>query len=379
MAYGIDANQFGEFASMYYIGYAGMQIPVAILFSRFAPKFVLSLSALLCGFGCLIHSYSTDITLLFFSRFIIGAASASAFLGVSELITQWFDRKNYARMIGLTFTAGLIGAVYGGIPVARLNNLFGWHQVLESLAAVCFFIAIMIAFFVKSPDGHQARTTKIDLKKGLTYIFSNPILLWVSFANMLMVGALEGFADVWGVTYLMKSLSYSKDIAAGVISMIFVGMIFGGPILAWVAERTRSTVLTTSSCGAIIACVFLVIELLIHYFSHLALMALMWFLGVLCCYQVLIFAIGVQQVEHDEFTGLTTAFLNCINMLGGVFYHRLIGSVLGWVSPVRSVDIDAYSLSDYAAAIAVIPIGAITGSVILCVLFAHYNQKLSGK
>src|SRR5689334_17104887 len=49
----IDATSFGILSAAYYVGYAGMQIPVGILLDRFHPKYVISGCALLCSIGTL--------------------------------------------------------------------------------------------------------------------------------------------------------------------------------------------------------------------------------------------------------------------------------------------------------------------------------------
>jgi len=44
----IDATEFGLLSSMYYYGYAGMQIPMAILLDRFGPRLIVSLCCFIC-------------------------------------------------------------------------------------------------------------------------------------------------------------------------------------------------------------------------------------------------------------------------------------------------------------------------------------------
>src|SRR3990167_6188382 len=56
--YHINASDFGYFAALYYVGYAGMQIPMALLLDRFGARFVISFSAFLCGFAILLQQYT---------------------------------------------------------------------------------------------------------------------------------------------------------------------------------------------------------------------------------------------------------------------------------------------------------------------------------
>ncbi|MDR2978383.1 MAG: hypothetical protein LBU56_03115 [Rickettsiales bacterium] len=58
-------------------------------------------------------------------------------------------------------------------------------------------------------------------------------LIWcLAFSNFLVISSLEGFADVWGVQYLMTIYNLNKGDTAGIISFVFFGMLFGGPLLA---------------------------------------------------------------------------------------------------------------------------------------------------
>ena len=109
--FSIDASQFGLIAACYYYGYAGMQIPVAILLDRFGTKKIVFAFAIVCGLAMALFTYSNNWYLACFSRFLIGAGSAVGFLGVSKVISEWFPTAQYTKMIGLSFSVGLIGAI----------------------------------------------------------------------------------------------------------------------------------------------------------------------------------------------------------------------------------------------------------------------------
>ena len=65
-----------------------------------------------------------------------------------------------------------------------------------------------------------------------------------------MVGALEGFADVWGINYIVMAYGIDKSSAAEVISFIPIGMIFGGPDQTYCVflEMNTSMVLINNVC-----------------------------------------------------------------------------------------------------------------------------------
>lgn len=360
----IDAASFGLFASAYYVGYAGMQIPVALFLDRYGPKKVISLCALLCSLGTLALVYTNHWGFALLSRFIIGAGSAAGFLGASKIISLWFPEKIYTKMVGITFTFGLVGALYGGKPISAFISAFGWEAVLTWVGILGFGVALILFLLIQdSETKHKA--SNISTWQNLKIILTNKRLCLIALANLLMVGALEGFADVWGVPYLVAVRGISKSDAALFTSTIFFGMLFGGPLLAYLAEKLRSEVKVTSLCGYLMASLFIVMLITNNYLPSAILYVLLFAIGILCCYQVLIFSIGVRMVP-SHLSGLTVAFLNCMNMLGGSFFHNMIGQCMDlfWTGAFEH-QIRVYDTEVYIYALYVIPIAAIVGSGML--------------
>lgn len=190
----LDATEFGLLSSMYYYGYASMQIPIALLLDRYGPRFIVSLSCLVCSLSIFLFFWTDNWTLVLIARFLIGASSATGFLGVSKVISLWFPYHLYARMIGITFSIGLLGAIYGGLPVSQLIDLYGWESVLFMIGTVGLILTGLIMISVKPYKAsflHESPSFLKELKSLLTM----PLLLLMALANLLMVGPLEGFAD----------------------------------------------------------------------------------------------------------------------------------------------------------------------------------------
>ena len=78
--FSIDATAFGFLSAMYYFGYAGMQIPIALLLERFGVRWVVSGCALLCGFAVFLFTFTEHWLLALTGRFLIGMGSAAGFL-----------------------------------------------------------------------------------------------------------------------------------------------------------------------------------------------------------------------------------------------------------------------------------------------------------
>jgi predicted MFS family arabinose efflux permease len=365
----VDATAFGILASVYYYGYAGFQIPVAVLLDRYKPRYVIFTSVLMCSLATLTFSITDNWYLLLLSRLLVGSSSAVAFLGVSKIVTLWFKPESYAKIIGFSFTIGLTGAIYGGMPTNILIEQMGWQKVGYILAFVAFVISVLILLFLRTPktieDSQKESGLKISDFKNL--MRSKTIWL-LGASSLLMVGSLEGFADIWGVNYLMTAYTMSKSEAAELTSFIFFGMLFGGPVLAFCAKKYGNYNVLIA-CALLMSVAFSVLLSCKTGLNYTALAVLFWFLGILCCYQVIIFSSGAEIITDVKLLGVTIAFLNSINMLGGSFFHSAIGFIMDkfW-SGIIINDVRQYELASYDIALIIIPICSFIGALLLLMI-----------
>jgi MFS family permease len=66
-------------------------------------------------------------------RFLIGVGSAAAILGAFKIIRMSFAEKYFTRMLSLSVSIGLLGAIYGGGPVSYLCQNVGYKDVVVIL------------------------------------------------------------------------------------------------------------------------------------------------------------------------------------------------------------------------------------------------------
>ena len=375
--FSIDASHFGLIAAFYYYGYSSMQIPVAILLDRFGAKYIVFVFAVLCGIATVLFTYSSNWYFACLSRFLIGAGSAVGFLGVSKVISEWFPTSQYTRMIGFSFTVGLMGAIYGGKPLSLLIETYHWKQVALSLSIVSVVIGCAAYLVLRSPPNKGLDKLNEDSFKMSHFktLLSSPAIWLLAIANLLMVGALEGFTDVWGVPYLMAAYSISKNNAAQLVSFVFFGMLCGGPFLAMCSKKLGNyPVIALCGFGMMIA--FALLLLNTHY--HWWYLACLFFgIGVMCCYQVIVFSAGASLVQ-TQYLGVTIAFLNSINMLGGSFFHTMIGKLMDIFSTgaIYEEGIKQYSLNAFQSSLILIPACAGCGAIIICLLGLKPNKTL---
>jgi MFS family permease len=316
----IGAATFGQFSGVYYIGYSLMHLPLGIMLDRFGPRKIMTISILMTVVGMLPLIFSEHWTYPIMGRALIGMGSSAAILGLFKIIRMSFSEAKFPRMLSFSCTIGLIGAIYGGGPLSYMHMELGYQPVVEIFAIMGVLLALITYWIVPDVDSVHCTSVLSDVKE----VFSNArVILMCIFAG-LMVGPLEGFADVWGSAFLKQFYGFEGAVAAGLPSMIFIGMCFGAPVLSLIAERIGSYIVAIIAAGAIMTGVFSIV--LCWELSSMVLSGCFVMVGVCCAYQILAITQASKCVP-EHVAGLTTAVANMIIMIFGYAFH----STMGWV------------------------------------------------
>ena len=372
--YQIDTILFGSLAGFYYLGYAGFQIPIGILLDKFRPKNVAVTFMLITCVGTIIFANAPNYNILLLGRFLIAIGSASAFLSIVKIINSYFPKKYHSMMIGISFTIGLAGAVFGSNPTKYIFNVFGYNNSFLAIILSIFAISI-ITFSINDKN-----STRFDVKEAKSLnlarfiqLITNKYIIIIGVLGGFMVGSLEGFADIWAIPFLQTTQNLSEHESIFTTSCVYMGMCAGGPLLAYINKYFKSSTTLITLTGIFTCFIFLILFNFQISFNIIAL--LMFIMGILCCYQLLVF-IFVENFVEQSLIGATIAIINCINMSFGWLFHKLIAILLDYQGGINGdTNITIYSADSYYAAMSIVPILALIGSLGFLVLGYFYNTS----
>lgn len=329
---------FGQFAGVYYIGYAALHLPIGILLDRVGPRKVMTSCILLTVIGLLPIIFATHWMYPLIGRVLIGIGSSAAILGTFKIIRMTFSVQRFTRMLSLSVTIGLIGAIYGGGPVSYMCSTLGYKAVVAIFAGLGVLLAALTYWLVPEIEAIKNKSILSDVKT----VLKNHRVVFTCLAAGLMVGPLEGFADVWGSSFLEHVYGLSDKTASYLPSMIFIGMCFGGPFLSLIAEKTNRYLGVIIAAGSIMFFVFLALTLQLLHVDTITIGFLL--VGICCAYQILaIYKASTYVPEHVA--GLTTAVANMLIMSFGYVFHTGIGVIVDIFGGIHSEQAFVYGIS----------------------------------
>jgi len=346
--FNISAATFGQFSGIYYIGYSLMHLPIGILLDRKSPRNVITFCILLTVLGMAPLLFSTYWVYPILGRCLIGIGSSAAILGVFKVIRMTFSSAQFPRMLSLSVTIGLTGAIYGGGPMNAMRDFLGYKPTLLVFTALGLLLALT-AYLLLPKDNTES---KQPILSHISEVMKNKRVLWCCLSAGLLVSPLEGFADVWGGTFLRQVYGFNATLAAGIPSLVFVGMCFGAPLLSFIADKIRNYLLTIVIAGAIMMLSFL--ALLLWQIPPTLLSINFIIVGVCSAYQILAIYKASTYVR-EEVAGLTTAVANMIIMTFGYAFHALMGGVIAFMGGTMHAEALWYGML-------VIPIALFFGS-----------------
>lgn len=357
--FSMNPATFGQFSGIYYIGYSFLHLPVGILLDRFGPKKVMTGCILLTVIGLLPLLFAEHSAYPILGRFLIGVGSSAAILGVFKIVRMTFSAERFPRMLSLSVTIGLLGAIYGGGPVSYLLGQLGYQAVVQIFAVMGIALAAVTYWIVPNETAPaESRSVIADIKEVISH---KRVMLSCLFAGF-MVGTLEGFADVWGTVFLKQVYGFDSTLAASLPAMIYIGMCFGSPVLSFIADQMKSYLGTVIGAGVVMATAFGV--MLMWQMPTTLLSVNLFVMGICCAYQILAIYQASTYVRV-EVAGLTTAMANMIIMLFGYAFHAAIGGIV-------SVSGGTASSPALLSGLAVIPVA-------LCIGLAGFIWVMSGE
>jgi len=145
----ITACSAGFISGAYYFGYSNVQLFVGVILDRVGVRYPIAGAATLIVLGCFMFSYSENLYILSFARFIMGVGSALGFLSCVKTASMWFVSERLGLLIGLSILIGMSGATCGTYPMAFLVDHLGWRESMNVLAIMAGLLAIVSLLFPK--------------------------------------------------------------------------------------------------------------------------------------------------------------------------------------------------------------------------------------
>jgi len=344
--FGVTASTIGLLTSIQFFVYTSLQIPMGVLADRFGPNFFLIMGAILTGLGTILYSLGTHEFVLFFSRILTGVGDATIWVNMVLILAQWFQKKEFVRLIGFAGMTGSLGFLLATVPFATLILLFGWRISFFStglLLCVCgvllYFVLvkntkrIFSAKAIVEAEVVQREKTSVLLRR----IFSNRQAWALFFCHFGVVGGYVGFISSWAVPYGINMYEMTRSEAS---QLIMIGLI-GAPLTSWLAGRLETIKKPYIGVQMAVLLSWLSFLLWKGHPSLILLIVLFFIIGFGYGASALTFA-AVRQTFPITESGIVSGFANTGGFLSAALLPIIFGYVLDYFQSTSGYLGDGY-------------------------------------
>ena len=347
----VSAATIGLLASMQFLIYTGLQIPMGILADRFGPNYFLIVGATLTGLGTIIYSLGTHEIVLFLARILIGVGDATIWVNMMLILGHWFSTREFVRLVGFAGMTGSLGFLLATVPFSAWILLLGWRGAFFSTGVVLCLCGLLLylilvlkpkKMFTDEPVVEEIVKEKtLDLLKR---IVSSKQAWALFFCHFGVVGAYVGFIGSWAVPYGMNVYGMTRSDASELIMIGLIGALIGAPLTSWISSRFE----TIKKPYLIVQCVILLSWCcFLFYNGHPpfgGLFMLFFIIGYGYGASALTFALVRQSFPKSE-SGIVSGFANTGGFLSAVLLPFFFGIILDQYETTSGSIVDGYYYS----------------------------------
>jgi ACS family tartrate transporter-like MFS transporter len=153
---GINNQQFGLLAGIFFLGYFVFEIPSNLLLHKIGAR--IWIARILIGWGivAVLTGFVRNVSQLYLARFLLGLAEAGYFPGIVLYLTYWFPKREQARAIALFMAAipvaSILGAPVSGLILDHIHwfSISSWRWLLALEGFPAIVCGILVYFILPS-------------------------------------------------------------------------------------------------------------------------------------------------------------------------------------------------------------------------------------
>jgi MFS family permease len=358
----------GVLSGVYFWTYLIVPLFVGIILDHYGTRWVTSFAILVCAIGIAIFSQAEHLNTAIAGRALTGVGVSFATIAYFKLAAVWFDKKYYALLASFVVAAAMVGAVCGQMPLAWLMQQVGWRQSLMDLTYLGIVLAVLFLIYVRDEptDAHQHASQ--PLTDNDRSIWQNILLIVKSKQNWLLTGygglafsPVVIFCGLWGNPFIQQAYHLDKLTSSTLISLVFVGLGIGSPILAaatrWVKNRC-----TLMGYSTLISALALTLVIYVHPMSIWLLGSLLFIFGFFLGSFSIVFVIG-KESNPLYLAGTVISLINASDAFLDAITEPLIGAILDIFG--KTAHAHGFSLFSYHLALGLLPLYQILGALLL--------------
>jgi len=369
----LSNTDIGAMSSLFYIGYAAIQVPIGLVYSKYGVRIIFVISMIFTSLSTFVMGLVNSGFQLKAARVALGLAEGPINIGIVSTINRWYPQKEKGLATGVFMSSIKFAPAVVPPLCAIIITAYGWREIFYIFAIPGFVIAALWFWFVRDrpEDSRHCSQAELNYIKTDSQVAaaaetnkpSGPsvapvrfgwldkvirtrnvapldthkqiIFSWNIWACALGYFFMVGIAYAimtWVPTYLIKVKKYSTLTTGLVAATPWIGAILGNVIGGWLSDnffqkRRKPVMLITAS-----STILTMYSLLFAPDQLYLLAALLGLCGVFLNLGYSTFLVYPMGLASKEKLPFAASIVNGMGALGGAFAPFVVGVILDRLS-----------------------------------------------
>lgn len=255
---GLSPADLGLLASMYFLAFGLVQLPLGLWLDRYGPRRVQAILLSIAAAGAFLFALADSFALLLVARMLIGLGVAGALMAGLKAIVLWFPPARIALANGWFVMIGALGAVSATQPAEVLLSLLGWRGLFLLLAAFTALSALVV--FLVVPEKNVARGA-IRTTISIAAIYKDRRFWRLAPLSATIIGSAWALQGLWAAPWLTHVEGFSRAATVNSLLLMACALSAGAFVLGLAADRLRDAGITQASLLGVAAALSVLAQL----------------------------------------------------------------------------------------------------------------------
>ncbi|MGF6921932.1 MFS transporter [Paraburkholderia sp. 40] len=224
---GLSAADLGVLTSLYFLGFAGAQIPAGVLLDHFGARRVTSVMLLFAALGIWVFGAAHSLGMMMVGRLLIGVGVSVCLGAAFKALAQHFPVARLPLMNGLVMAIGGFGGVMVGSPLTWVLGFSSWRPVCVGLGVMT--VAVALAQWTLAPDAREThrQASIVAQFKGTWHILRSAAFWKIASFSVVTQGVFYAMQSLWVGAWLRDVQGFEPHQAAALVSILGFAMMAG--------------------------------------------------------------------------------------------------------------------------------------------------------
>ena len=164
----LSNTDIGAMSSLFYIGYAAIQVPIGLVYSKYGVRIIFVVAMILTSISTFVMGFVNSGFQLKAARVALGIAEGPINIGIVSTINRWYPQKEKGFATGVFMSSIKFAPAVVPPLCAIIIQAWGWREIFYIFAIPGFLIAALWFFFVKDNPKESKHCSEAELNYILT-------------------------------------------------------------------------------------------------------------------------------------------------------------------------------------------------------------------